>query len=460
MPQTTVLHDHEAGLTLAESERVQLPLLTKERRLSIDDLRDPYERIYLAVLWLTNGLAIVGLCAVAVAFPRVLLLLGSYAVVLSVLFWISWKLTLAFVFGHSIEVGPNQYPQIYSVVKQASILLDVPIPTILVMQGHGMFELLVAKRFTRRGLIIVTSNMLDEFCNQPSSREFMMFIGRQLGHLKAGHFRWWFCKDVVGKLSLFFNQAYWRRCHFTADRIGMLVAGDLKSAELALCMITVGTKIAPSTNLDEVGEQRTRLLESTWAWIQVGLSSYPYMVDRIVRLRSFAQAVSTSHDRSAPRFVGALPIEHHRLRSLPLLVIHGHDRLSLLELKDFLHGTFPQVLPKVMATETVGALALPEKFETIASNVSGAIAIITPDDIGGAVGLGPSELRTRQNVVMEIGWAWGRLGRDRCLLLVRGEVHLPSDLSGADVHAFTKTPAECGEIVRSFIRSLEHRATA
>jgi hypothetical protein len=177
--------------------------------------------------------------------------------------WISWKLTLAFICGHSLEVGPTQYPQIYRVVKQAAEFLDIDMPTILVLQGHGVFELFVAKRFTRRGWIILTSNMMDEFSNKPSSREFMMFVGRQLGHMKAGHFDHWFFKDGIGRAAIFFHAAWCRRCHFTADRIGLLAAGNLYSAEQALIMITVGAGIAPGTNFEAIEEQRTKLFEAS-----------------------------------------------------------------------------------------------------------------------------------------------------------------------------------------------------
>jgi predicted nucleotide-binding protein len=63
-------------------------------------------------------------------------------------------------------------------------------------------------------------------------------------------------------------------------------------------------------------------------------------------------------------------------------------------------------------------------------------------------------MRARQNVVMEVGWAWGKLGRHRCLLLKHGDVELPSDLAGADVETFQKTPTECIATVYAFIEHL------
>lgn len=41
-----------------------------------------------------------------------------------------------------------------------------------------------------------------------------------------------------------------------------------------------------------------------------------------------------------------------------------------------------------------------------------------------------SRPRARQNVVLELGYFVGRLGRDRVLALKRGDVEVPSDFNG------------------------------
>jgi len=54
-----------------------------------------------------------------------------------------------------------------------------------------------------------------------------------------------------------------------------------------------------------------------------------------------------------------------------------------------------------------------------------AIALLTPDDL-----LESGSLRARQNVILEIGYFIGKLGRERVRLLVRGDIEIPSDLHG------------------------------
>src|SRR5262249_39349602 len=114
----------------------------------------------------------------------------------------------------------------------------------------------------------------------------------------------------------------------------------------------------------------------------------------------------------------------------------------------------------LMVAETEGAASIPEKLERVAGRARGAIALLTPDDFAVSVATGQASARTRQNVTLEIGWFWARLGRSRCLLLKRGDLEVPSDLSGADIHAFRESPNECSEVVRDFMERLETSAEA
>ena len=71
-----------------------------------------------------------------------------------------------------------------------------------------------------------------------------------------------------------------------------------------------------------------------------------------------------------------------------------------------------------------------EKFETYAGQVSFAVVLLTPDDIGGLATGSMQAARARQNVIFELGYFVGKLGRGRACLLRKGEVEIPSDLYG------------------------------
>lgn len=73
------------------------------------------------------------------------------------------------------------------------------------------------------------------------------------------------------------------------------------------------------------------------------------------------------------------------------------------------------------------------------------LAFLTADDC--CIRDGKQVYRLRQNVVLELGMAIYRLGRDKCILLsdfdpARGDVELPSDLKGVDIKYFAPEEQE------------------
>lgn len=162
----------------------------------------------------------------------------------------------------------------------------------------------------------------------------------------------------------------------------------------------------------------------------------------------------------------ALEVIRREIASLPrIMVVHGrsNDR-QLVEQLLLVHGvTDPIVLRERF---TVGK-TIPEKFEREALQADGAVVLFTPDDEAAAL-LGTTgqpistdeirrRMRARQNVSLEYGWFWGRLGRDRVLLLLKGELELPSDLVGLPYHSYQDNPEECSDAVADFIKGIRDR---
>ena len=435
-----------------------IPRLAKGQRLDLKAIRAPKENFYLGFVLVPTVVLVLVTLAMLFTEPLIVVTGVGVALLLTLLIWIGWQLFLAILLGHTIKVGPTQYPQLHGLVNDASDVLGIDTPTIFVMQGHGLFEAFVARKFSRRGILIITSNLLDDLTEHGSSRELMFFIGRQLGLIATGYFRYWTIKHTIGQFSTFFYWAWQRRSHLTADRLGLLVAGELYAAEQALLIITAGSGIAANTNFQALKEQRSELLDRFWAWIQLGFSGYPYMIDRLILLREFAYSATQSHiQASAPAAIGALPILHRSIRAVPLMIVHGHDTASRMQLENFLLKKFPHVTPVTMIDKADAARTLPEKFESMAGGVRGALAILTPDDLAVTLRTGAESPRSRQNVIVEVGWFWGKFGRGKCLLLVQGDVEIPSDLSGVEVHRFKSSPTECSEVLRDFIAELERK---
>jgi predicted nucleotide-binding protein len=69
------------------------------------------------------------------------------------------------------------------------------------------------------------------------------------------------------------------------------------------------------------------------------------------------------------------------------------------------------------------------------SEVGFAVILLTPDDVGCVKGGTPAP-RARQNVLLELGYFIGGLGRKHVCALKRGEVEIPSDFAGVVAEPF------------------------
>jgi predicted nucleotide-binding protein len=148
--------------------------------------------------------------------------------------------------------------------------------------------------------------------------------------------------------------------------------------------------------------------------------------------------------------LGALGVRYPRI-----LIVHGRDLKSRDALAQLLVD-LGLPAPVIMAAEPTMGRALPEKFEQLAVKVDAAIALVTPDDLGGLRD-GPQSGftgRARQNVWVEVGWFWGRLSRARMLLLGKKGVELPSDLAGLLIAEFVHSPATLTDEICAWIESL------
>ena len=151
---------------------------------------------------------------------------------------------------------------------------------------------------------------------------------------------------------------------------------------------------------------------------------------------------------SAARIVSVLD------RPPKVLLIHGHAA-DWREVKDWMTEE-KLASPMVMLQNFAAGKTLPQKFEELADEAEAAIAIVTPDDLGGPVTKAIAQnSRARQNVWVEVGWFWGRLGRRRVLLLVKGDVELPSDLEGVDHGRYENSPLESSELLRKFMQFVQ-----
>ncbi len=112
-----------------------------------------------------------------------------------------------------------------------------------------------------------------------------------------------------------------------------------------------------------------------------------------------------------------------------VFIVHGHDDLAKTSVARFIEKLGLQAI--ILHEQPNKGQTIIEKFESNAANVGFAVVLLTPDDVG-APKDSPNDVkeRARQNVILELGYFCGSLGRNRVCVLYKEGVEIPSDYLG------------------------------
>ena len=113
-----------------------------------------------------------------------------------------------------------------------------------------------------------------------------------------------------------------------------------------------------------------------------------------------------------------------------IFIVHGRDEAAKLAVHGFLRDV-TDANAVILHDRADQGRTIIEKFEDHAAEAVFAVVVLTADDIG-ALATDHPELRprARQNVVFELGFFFGALGRNRVAILFEEGAELPSDLGG------------------------------
>ena len=112
-----------------------------------------------------------------------------------------------------------------------------------------------------------------------------------------------------------------------------------------------------------------------------------------------------------------------------IFVVHGHDEARTSDVTVFLEQV-TKLRVVIMERKAILGRTLIEKFEDNADRAAYAVVLLTGDDEGRLVGSKNWRRRARQNVMFELGFFYGAIGRSRVAVLYERGVELPSDLKG------------------------------
>ena len=166
-------------------------------------------------------------------------------------------------------------------------------------------------------------------------------------------------------------------------------------------------------------------------------------------IRQLQQAIRGEHPSERLHQKTETEVQPRTLHS-EVFVVHGRDEGAKDTVARFLErlGLQPIVLPE----RPSHGRTIIEKLEAH-SNVGFAVVLLTPDDIGGPKDK-PDEMkpRARQNVLLELGYFLGRIGRENVCALHK-EVEIPSDYMGVGYIPFDSAGGWRPKLIKEIVAS-------
>ena len=165
---------------------------------------------------------------------------------------------------------------------------------------------------------------------------------------------------------------------------------------------------------DEVGEARQYLTEGKQQSLLMLNQAIKFLEEELLDQES--------------DFLSEPPARDLKATSRKIFVVHGHDHGARDVVARFLEKLGLEAI--ILQEQPDQGLTIIEKFENYASQVGFSVVLLTPDDLGGPTNVSIQAARARQNVIFELGFFVGKLGRGRACLIRKGETEIPSDLYG------------------------------
>lgn len=226
-------------------------------------------------------LILVILVSIAIWIMMVVSMIGIfYAVMIGAFLLLGHIGFISYLRGSAVRIGPDQFPELYSRVEILANRVGLnPVPEVYLMQAGGLLNALATKMF-RAKIIVLYSDLLEACGDNTAARD--MIIGHELGHIKAGHLRFfWFL--LPGFFVPFLGSLYSQAREYTCDKYGAALCGNLSGALSGLTILSVGGKHGPQVNLKRFVKQ-SELLNTGTMTIGKWLSTHPPLCSRALAL--------------------------------------------------------------------------------------------------------------------------------------------------------------------------------
>lgn len=176
-------------------------------------------------------------------------------------------------------------------------------------------------------------------------------------------------------------------------------------------------------------------LRSSFSQVPIVVTHFciEYLDPLLKELREHPEELFKRVDSEVGRRPARASVSHNEEE---VFVVHGHNHKLKGEVVDFLHRIHGK-RPTILHEKPDAGRTIIEKLEHFADRACFAVVLLTADDprfkkeaLLRTKFPEKRPRRARQNVILELGYFWAKLGRGKVVILHEKGVELPSDADG------------------------------
>jgi hypothetical protein len=205
----------------------------------------------------------------------------------------------AYLFGHAVLIGDDQFPHLQQALKAGAAKLGLEtVPQAFLYNSNGLMNAF-AMRVLGTRMVLLTSALIDV----ESDAQVDFVIGHELGHHAAGHLNLWMnILKLPGSFVPFLGAAYHRSRELTADRIGAFCVGDFEASRSALHMLACGSaRLNARMNANAFSAQEDFVPPVTGFLLHI-FSGYPRLTRRVKEIEAYFRTQRSTATHAEPAF--------------------------------------------------------------------------------------------------------------------------------------------------------------
>ena len=264
------------------------------RRLTLEDVVNPRERVLFAVMVLVSLLIYGGIGLLAFSDASTGGAIIFYGALFALAAFLTHALAVGRIRGNGVLVSERQFPLLHQLVTAHGQRLGLTwSPTVYVLESGGILNAFATKLLGRK-FVIVNADVLA-LAVRRSQAAVSFIVGHELGHHWRGHLRWrWLIAPA--RFVPYLGAAYSRACEFTCDRVGAYC--EPEGAIDGLLVLAAGSWLHAHVNVQEFANQADTD-RSFWISRAELVSSHPRLPRRVAALLALGLAIPATQPLTA-----------------------------------------------------------------------------------------------------------------------------------------------------------------